>query len=114
MDRTGLRGRVEELQRDLKEALEKVATLQSRNERLERDLQVARAAQAHSRSSPLYRRVGLDESAPDWVVKAVRAAYRKRLHPDVHPETWKAEAERRFKAAEAVFAEIRRVRGSAS
>ena len=57
-DRTGLSGRVEELEQDLKEALEKVATLQIRNERLERDLQVARAAQAHSRSSPLYRRVG--------------------------------------------------------
>jgi hypothetical protein len=111
-ERAGLRGRVEELERDLKDALEKVATLKARNERLDRDLQAARTAAANSRSDPLFRRVGLDEAAPDWVVTAVRTAYRKRLHPDVHPQRRKPEAERRYKEAEGVFDEILRVRDS--
>ena len=53
--------------------------------------------------NPLYRRVGLDEDCPDFVVKAARTAYRKQLHPDTRPVHEKAEAERRFKEAEGVF-----------
>ncbi len=64
------------------------------------------------RINPLFRRVGVDQDAPEWVVVAVRRAYCKRLHPDAHPEGQKAEAERRFKQAEQVFEEIWRVRGS--
>ncbi|WP_046864775.1 hypothetical protein [Microvirga massiliensis] len=59
----------------------------------------------------LYRRVGLDEDCPDFVLGAVRTAYRKKLHPDGHPPHQRAEAERRFKDAEAVFDEISRLRG---
>jgi hypothetical protein len=55
--------------------------------------------------------VGLDEAAPEWVVFAVRRAYRKRLHPDAHPEGRKMEAERRFKEAEEVFDDIWKLRG---
>jgi hypothetical protein len=51
----------------------------------------------------LYRRVGLDNACPDFVLKAARTAYRKQLHPDTRPQHEKAEAERRFKEAEAVF-----------
>jgi hypothetical protein len=58
----------------------------------------------------LYRRVGLDEACPDFVLKAVRTAYRRTLHPDTRPDHEKAEAERRFKEAEAVFDEIARLR----
>jgi len=58
----------------------------------------------------LYRRVGLDEACPDFVLKAVRTAYRRTLHPDARPDHEKAEAERRFKEAEAVFDEIARLR----
>lgn len=63
-------------------------------------------------SNPLYRKVGLDEKCPDFVLDAVRRAYRVRLHPDKHPSAHRAEAERRFKEAEAVFEQIVRLRGS--
>lgn len=54
----------------------------------------------------LYRRVGLSPAAPAWLVQAAQRAYRARLHPDRHPPQFKQAAEQRFKAAEAVFAEI--------
>jgi hypothetical protein len=60
---------------------------------------------------PLFRKAGLDQDAPKWVIEVVRREYRKRLHPDGKPPRQKAEAERRFKEAEAVFEEIWRVRG---
>ncbi len=59
----------------------------------------------------LYRKVGLHQDAPAWVIAAVRRAYRAKLHPDAHPASRKAEAERRFKEAEQVFAEIGCLRG---
>jgi hypothetical protein len=64
--------------------------------------------------NPLYRRVGLDEECPDFVLKAVRTAYRKQLHPDARPARDKEEAERRFKEAETVFNSLfalRKIRG---
>ncbi len=61
--------------------------------------------------NPLFRRVGLDEGVPEWVAVAARRAYRKRLHPDAHPEGRKAEAELRFKEAEQVFDDIWKLRG---
>ncbi len=113
-NRAVLMARIEELERDLRDARGEVKSLQVRNERLERDLQDARAAEANSHPNPLYRRVGLDERAPDWVITAVRKAYRKHLHPDAHPQGRKAEAERRFKEAEEVFAGIARIRNFGS
>jgi DnaJ-class molecular chaperone len=47
------------------------------------------------------------------VVAAVRRAYRAKLHPDAHPASRKAEAERRFKEAEGIFDQIAKLRGSA-
>jgi DnaJ-class molecular chaperone len=61
----------------------------------------------------VYRRVGLHQDAPEWVVIAVRRAYRSRLHPDRHPARLKLDAERRFKEAEAVFDLIYSQRGIA-
>ena len=61
-------------------------------------------------ADPLYRRVGLHESCPDFVVVAARRAYRKTLHPDQHPASRKIEAQTRFVAAEAAFADIYRKR----
>jgi hypothetical protein len=61
--------------------------------------------------NPIFRRVGLDPSAPRFAIEAARKAYRKSLHPDLQPPARKAEAERRFKEAEAVFDEIWRLRG---
>jgi hypothetical protein len=81
---------------------------------LERDLEMARTrpSTASGCGHPVYRRVGLHENAPAWVVAAVRRAYRAKLHPDAHPTSRKAEAERRFKVAEAIFNEIAKLRRS--
>ncbi len=110
-DRLLLLHQIEQLETDLKEARREADTLRAAKERLERDLQNAKAAQTHNRPNPLFRRVGLDENAPEWVVVAARRAYRSRLHPDGHPAHRKAEAERRFKLVEEVFAEIWKIRG---
>jgi hypothetical protein len=72
----------------------------------------ANAAQGGGSGNRLYKRVGLHENAPAWVVAAVRRAYRAKLHPDAHPASRKAEAERRFKEAEAIFDQIAKLRGS--
>ncbi len=61
--------------------------------------------------NPVFRRVGLDPSAPRFAVEAVRKAYRKNLHPDLQPVERKEEAERRFKESEQVFDEIWKLRG---
>ncbi len=74
--------------------------------------EVSQAPSSPSTSGhPLYRRVGLDQDAPKWVVETVRREYRMRLHPDGKPAGQKAEAERRFKQAEEVFGEIWTMRG---
>ncbi|MBJ6128565.1 hypothetical protein [Microvirga splendida] len=59
----------------------------------------------------VFRRVGLDPSAPRFIIEAARKAYRRALHPDLQPGGRKAEAERRFKEAEGAFDEIWRRRG---
>lgn len=59
---------------------------------------------------PLYRRVGLSDGCPNFVVAAARKAYRLKLHPDRVPERLKIAAHARFVAAEAAFAEIERRR----
>src|SRR5215203_5290212 len=66
--------KIEKLEHDLKQARQDASALRSDKERLQRDLQRAKAEAAHPRSSPnqLYRRVGLDENAPEWVVVTVR------------------------------------------
>jgi hypothetical protein len=102
---------IEQLETDLNEARREANALRAAKEHLERDLKNARAAQTTNRSNPLFRRVGLDEGAPEWVAVAVRRAYRKRLHPDSHPDDRKTEAERRFKEAEQVFNDIWKLRG---
>jgi hypothetical protein len=110
-DRLSLLNQIEQLETDLREARQEANGLRAAIERLERDLQNAKAAQSQYRPNPLFRRVGLDEAVPEWVAVAVRRAYRKRLHPDAHPEGRKTEAERRFKEAEQVFDDIWRVKG---
>jgi hypothetical protein len=110
-DRLLLLNQIKQLEADLKEARRETSALRSDKERLERDVQSARAAQTDNRPNLLFRRVGLDEGAPEWVVVTVRKAYRKRLHPDTQPERRKCEAERRFKEAEQVFEKIWKLRG---
>ncbi|WP_306222532.1 hypothetical protein [Bosea beijingensis] len=66
-----------------------------------------------SKAAALHGRVGLCEHAPEWLVAAARRAYRAKLHPDRHPPSVKADAERRFKTAESVFDAIAAQRASA-
>jgi hypothetical protein len=86
------RDRIVELERILRQAGETI-----------RDLKQDLAAASMRNGDLIFRRVGLDESCPDFVVKAVRTAYRKTLHPDARPAHEKEQAENRFKEAESVF-----------
>ena len=106
-ERSVLEQEIAGLQGDLAQARSRMAELEAQVATMR-----ASAAQASGSANRLYRRVGLHENAPAWVVAAVRRAYRAKLHPDAHPTSRKAEAERRFKVAEAIFNEIAKLRRS--
>jgi hypothetical protein len=110
-ERARLLYRVEELERDLIEARRESDVLRGRNEQLELDIRAAKATTQADSTNSIYRRVGLHQDAPEWVIVAVRKAYRKRFHPDGYSAGQKTEAERRFVQAEQVFSEIGRIRG---
>jgi len=58
-----------------------------------------------------HRRVYLTPNAPAWLVAEVRRAFRRRYHPDAYADpARRRRAEEVFKRAEAVFAEIERMR----
>lgn len=58
-----------------------------------------------------HRRVYLTPDAPSWLVAEVRRAFRRRYHPDTHPDlARRRRAEDVFKRAEAVFDEIEKLR----
>ena len=79
-----------------------VAEAEAEAETLRAELQRCRSAAAAVEPDPktaLYRRVGLADSAPEWLISAARRAYRVALHPDQHPPHRKQEAEHRFKLA---------------
>lgn len=78
-----------------------VETLRGEIERLR-----STAASECDPKAALFRRVGLNDSAPQWLIAALRRAYRVALHPDKHPAHRKQEAERRLKKAEGVFDQI--------
>jgi len=103
-----LRDRAEQLEAALGHAREKIDGL-----RQELEIHAAnRVSQGtDNQGHPAFRKVGLDKGCPRWVAEVVRREYRKRLHPDGQPAGRKAEAERRFKEAEGVFAEIWKLRG---
>jgi Tfp pilus assembly protein PilX len=106
----------EEIAADLAQARQELEHARGTVKALERSLANAKLSGGPSRgtssaaSSP-YRRVGLHENCPDFVLSAVQKAYRVALHPDLKPPHAKAGAERQLKEAEAAFAEIRRLRG---
>ena len=96
----------------------KIATLQARLEAMERRVREAeaRASAAEralatealpARGNSLLRRVHLTDTAPSWLVEAVRRAFRLRFHPDRFADPdMKARAEETFKEAEEVFRQI--------
>jgi hypothetical protein len=113
-------GATASLETELVEARQRIAVLEQHRASLVSELGEARqrlavleqeASVRVEGGTALLRSVGLDESCPDFVVKAVRTAYRKTFLPDARPEYQKAQAERRFKEAEAVFEEIYWIRG---
>ena len=107
MDRVRVdRGYLRALEAECNEAAAEVASLRTEIEQLRSAPPIVQPTPTEA----LYRRVGLSPSAPAWLVKTVRREYRRRLHPDCHPEYRKEEAERRFKMAEAVFDEIAALR----
>ena len=80
---------------------------------LEANLIAARLSMSSCREAdgdPVYRRVGLIPSAPDWLVQAARTAYRRRLHPDMHPFHHRQQAHDRYIQAEEAFDRISRLR----
>lgn len=72
----------------------------------------ARLAAAEAETPGPHRRVHLTPDAPAWLVAEVRRAFRRRYHPDRHADAGRRRrSEEVFKRAEAVFAEIERLRG---
>lgn len=114
-----LRGRLVKAEARLREAgsFERgaCAALQiamARVDELEAELTVARQRAAGTTSDPLFRSVGLDVDAPNYIVAAARRAHRVALHPDKHPVERRQAAHERYVAAEAAFDAIARRRGS--
>jgi hypothetical protein len=103
--------RVKELEADLALIRETNMALVTELSQLQEHAAFATEPNGRTAGHPLFRKVGLDQDAPKWVIETVRREYRKRLHPDTKPPRQKAEAERRFKQAEEVFGEIWRLRG---
>ncbi len=103
------------MQKALQEASEEILKITIELQETEGKLQKERNRKKPDPSAgtpnAVYRRVGLDEKCPDFVLKAVRTAYRRTLHPDTQPEARKAEATRRFQNSEAAFDEIYQLRG---
>lgn len=65
---------------------------------------------APSEHEVLYASVGLHPSAPDFLIKAARKAYRMQYHPDKYSGDEKSEAERAFKDLDNVFDKIERLK----
>jgi len=66
---------------------------------------------ARASADPDHAAVGLHQSAPDFLLKAARTAFRKSLHPDTRPAHEKDAAEAAFKRNEAAFERLFRMRG---
>jgi hypothetical protein len=111
--RLNLEHQIQTMQGALQEANEEILKITIELQKTEGELRKERDRKKPdpTAGNPVFRRVGLDPSAPRFAVEAVRKAYRKNLHPDLQPVERKAEAERRFKESEQVFDEIWRLRG---
>lgn len=95
------------------EAESEVATLRAEIDRLRAAAHSKSPDADTSKAAILHGRVGLCVNAPEWLVAAAQRAYRAKLHPDRHPPSVKAEAERRFKTMENIFEAIAAQRASA-
>lgn len=75
------------------------------------DLVDLKSMWAKAAADPDHAAVGLHQSAPDFLVRAARTAFRKAHHPDTKPENEKPAAETMFKWKEAAFDHLFRMRG---
>ncbi|MDB5552125.1 MAG: hypothetical protein JWL86_2109 [Rhizobium sp.] len=75
------------------------------------DLVDLKSMWAKAGADPDHATVGLHQSAPDFLVRAARTAFRKAYHPDTKPENEKLGAETMFKQKEAAFDHLFGVRG---
>jgi hypothetical protein len=75
------------------------------------DLMDLKGMWAKAAADPDHATVGLHQSAPDFLVRAARTAFRKAYHPDTKPENEKLGAETMFKQKEAAFDHLFGVRG---
>lgn len=88
-----------ELERKLTQA--QMAELSARLQAAEQRL--AELDRQGSNGHRLYREVGLHPDCPDFVLSAVRRAYRKAFHPDGMSEGEAAASAQRFREYEAIF-----------
>lgn len=75
------------------------------------ELQELKRTWANACPDPDHAAVGLHRSAPDFLVRAARTAFRKAHHPDAKSENEKPGAETMFKRNEATFERLFQMRG---
>jgi len=114
----GSDGRISTLEQELATAQRQVAELRTAHAELSDVLRIAHVKVADLEDElrskdvdPLYRRVGLSENAPSWLVVDARRSFRRKLHPDGYPEHGKEVAHKYFVEAEVVFDRIYDARG---
>jgi hypothetical protein len=107
-----IEGRVREAVRAKRDACVALRIAVAHAEALEVELEEARRRSGGTTVDPIYRRVGLDPAAPDYIVVAARRAHRLALHPDKHSPQHRQVAHERYVAAEAAFDAIARRRGA--
>jgi hypothetical protein len=125
----GSEGRISTLEQELATAQRQVAELRAAHAELNDVLRIAHGKVADLEDElrtkeiadkelqrpedvdPLYRRVGLSENAPSWLVVDARRSFRRKLHPDRYPEHGKEVAHKYFVEAEVVFDRIYDARG---
>lgn len=90
-----------------------LSALLSTAEKRVRDLEAALRAERARKAADddLWATVGLASSAPDFLVRAARTAFRKAWHPDLRPPAERATATREFQRIDATFERLFRLRG---
>jgi hypothetical protein len=108
VERDDLASRIEAMDRETTKLRRELDHARRETERLRRELDCRQVKADHD---GLYRGVGLDPDAPDFVLIAARKAHRFDAHPDRVTPRLKEEAHRRFVRAEEIFAQIWQMRG---
>jgi len=108
VERDDLASRVEAMERETTKLRRELDHARREAQRLRQELDCQLVKADHD---GLYRGLGLDPDAPDFVLVAARKAHRFDAHPDRVTPWLKEEAHRRFVRAEEIFAQIWQLRG---